>query len=197
MSDLDIRTLTGDALAAAIPELAALRITVFRDYPYLYEGSEEYEKSYLETYARSPGAMAVLVRDGARVVGASTGVPMAHETVEFTRPFVSAGMDPAKIFYCGESVLLRAYRGRGLYKKFFEAREAHARALGGIEWITFCGVVREPGDPRRPEGYEPLDEIWRHFGYSPREDLVAHYSWREVGAEDECDHVMMFWMKRL
>ena len=38
-------------------ELAALRIEVFRDFPYLYEGSLEYEKEYLNTYSQSADSM--------------------------------------------------------------------------------------------------------------------------------------------
>ena len=41
---MEIRTVAGDELVAAIPALARLRMTVFRDYPYLYDGSEAYEE---------------------------------------------------------------------------------------------------------------------------------------------------------
>lgn len=40
---MEIRTVAGEELVAAIPALARLRMTVFRDYPYLYDGSEAYE----------------------------------------------------------------------------------------------------------------------------------------------------------
>lgn len=197
MSALRTQIVTGSALAAHIGALATLRIRVFREYPYLYDGTEDYERKYLETYTASPDAMAVLAFDGEKIVGASTGVPMAHETGEFKKPFAARGMNSGKIFYCGESVLLPDYRGRGLYRAFFSGREAHARTLGGFEWITFCGVVRDGSDPRAPAGYEPLDNVWRHFGYEPQPDLIAHYPWREVGATETTDHPMMFWIKRL
>ncbi len=35
--------------------LGRLRISVFREYPYLYDGTLEYEREYLKTYVRSPG----------------------------------------------------------------------------------------------------------------------------------------------
>src|SRR5512139_4005554 len=129
---MEIRTVSGEALVAAIPALARLRMTVFRDYPYLYDGSEAYEAEYLRTYTASGAAMAVLALEDGAIVGASTGIPMAHETAAFREPFTRLGLDPAQIFYCGESVLLPAYRGRGLYRAFFAGREAWARALGGF-----------------------------------------------------------------
>jgi len=56
----------------------------------------------------------------------------------------------ATVFYCGESVLPPAWRGRGIYRAFFEEREAYARGLGGISWISFCGVVGPKNHPLRP-----------------------------------------------
>lgn len=52
----------------------------------------------------------MLARDGDRVVGAATGIPMADETKEFKQPFIDQGYNPETIFYFGESVLLPEYR---------------------------------------------------------------------------------------
>lgn len=147
---MQLETVVGDALAPYIPDLARLRMTVFRDYPYLYDGSEAYEAEYLRTYTAAGQAIAVLARDGDAIVGASTGVPLAAETETLVRPFAALGLDPATVFYCGESVLLPAWRGRGIYRAFFAAREAYARELGGIAWMSFCGVVRPENHPLRP-----------------------------------------------
>ena len=53
MAELRIQTLQAAAIADGLDPLAALRIAVFREWPYLYEGSSEYEKKYLDTYLRS------------------------------------------------------------------------------------------------------------------------------------------------
>ena len=41
---LRVALLTGTALGQVLPDLARLRITVFRDWPYLYEGTLAYEQ---------------------------------------------------------------------------------------------------------------------------------------------------------
>jgi hypothetical protein len=64
-----LRALTGADLEAALPDLARLRIAVFRDFPYLYDGDEAYERGYLRTYAETPGGVLVAALDGDRVVG--------------------------------------------------------------------------------------------------------------------------------
>ncbi|HVI35743.1 MAG TPA: hypothetical protein VM684_05905, partial [Gaiellales bacterium] len=70
-----LERLTGDRLREHLPELARLRITVFRAYPYLYEGSLDYEERYLWTYAAADNSVIVGAFDGERLVGASTGLP--------------------------------------------------------------------------------------------------------------------------
>ena len=55
---LALRPLRGPDLDAALDDLARLRIAVFRDWPYIYEGSLDYERAYLESYRASAGGIA-------------------------------------------------------------------------------------------------------------------------------------------
>ncbi|HEU0222277.1 MAG TPA: GNAT family N-acetyltransferase [Paracoccaceae bacterium] len=192
---VSVASLRGEALMAALPDLARLRIAVFRAYPYLYEGSEEYEAGYVRAYAESPGAVVVAARDGDRIVGMATAAPMEDHAAEFAEPFRVRGYDLKEILYLGESVLLPEYRGQGVGHAFFDAREAHGRALGR-RVFAFCAVVRPADHPARPEGYRPLDAFWRKRGYEPVEGLVGEFSWKEVGASETSRHPMQFWLRR-
>jgi len=196
-----LKTVSGHELMHWIEDLARLRIQVFREYPYLYDGTAEYEQSYLTTYMESGQAMAVLAmdyKDGENtVVGASTGLPMSHESEEFRQPFLDAGIDTDALFYCGESVLLPEYRGQGIYKGFFSGREQYVHSLGGFQQICFCGVVRPDDHPMKPETYQPLDAVWQHFGYQACPELTTCYPWKDIDQPESSDHPMMFWMKTL
>lgn len=195
--ELRIERVTGAELEHHIPELARLRIEVFRDFPYLYDGTPEYEARYLRTYMDSPDAVVVLAFDGDRVVGASSALPLRHETEEFVQPFVDAGFDPREVFYLGESVLLRPYRGRGIGVRFFAEREAHGRALGGLRWASFCAVDRPTDHPRRPADYVPLDAFWHRRGYVKRPDLTTRYVWKDLDDMEDTAKTMTFWTKPL
>jgi GNAT superfamily N-acetyltransferase len=173
-----------------------LRIRVFRDWPYLYDGDAAYEERYLRAYAESEEALVVGAWSGAQLVGAATATPMEHHAEEFAAPFRARGHDLAEILYCGESVLLPAHRGQGAGRAFFARREAHGRALGR-RFACFCGVVRPPDDPRKPDSYVPLDAFWRRLGYVPMEGVTTQFAWREVGAGAETEHPMQFWIKPL
>ena len=193
MAELQIVTVTGEALAPHVTALSRLRGQVFAAWPYLYAGSEGEEERYLRDYARSPGAAIVLALDAGAVVGAATCQPM-REALPAIR---AAGLDPTTHCYFGESVLLAEYRGRGAGVAFFTAREAHARALG-MAHATFCAVVRNPNDPRRPPGHVPLDGFWARRGYMHRPEISCIMRWPEPGdGGRETPHVLSFWTHQL
>ena len=194
---LDVKSVTGEDIYGVLDDLARLRITVFRDWPYLYDGTLEYEEKYLKTFAAAKGAVVACAYDGGFMVGASTGAPMIEHADEFGEPFRKAGYDIAKIFYCGESVLLKSHRGFGLGHAFFDGREAQARKLGGFTHSTFCRVLRPDDHPLKPADYQPLDPFWRKRGYEPVPGLIATYDWKDVDQADETTHQMQFWMKAL
>jgi GNAT superfamily N-acetyltransferase len=196
-NELDLCEYRGSEIDDCLDAVAGLRMTVFRDWPYLYDGDVEYEKRYLAAYAKSPHAFALVVFDGDRPVGATTAMPLADEDPALQQPFIDNGIDIAGIFYNAESILLPGYRGRGLYRRFFEAREAHARSSGDYDRITFCGVQRPDDHPMRPADHRPLDPVWRRFGYEPRPDLIAYFPWRDIGDEEQTDKPLMFWWKLL
>ncbi|MFN7003614.1 MAG: GNAT family N-acetyltransferase [Roseinatronobacter sp.] len=187
---------TGGAIAGVIEGLAALRITVFRDWPYLYDGDLDYERRYLQGYAGNPRAIVVAAWAGERLVGASTGLPLTDADAEFAAAFEGSPHDPARIFYCAESVLLPECRGQGAGHHFFDAREEHARALG-YAMTAFCSVIRAPDHPARPAGYRPLDGFWRKRGYAPLPGVTAQFHWRDLGDEAESDKTLQFWMRDL
>ncbi|MDG4553317.1 MAG: GNAT family N-acetyltransferase [Candidatus Competibacter sp.] len=197
ISTLHVQRLSGSAIVPHLPELARLRIHVFREFPYLYQGNAAYEEKYLKIYAGTPDSVLVLVQDEERVAGASSGLPLAAEPPWVIEPFLALGHDPRRIFYYGESVLLPEYRGQGLGKRFFEEREAHVRGLGRFDLICFCAVERPTDHPRRPAGYRPLDTLWNRYGFVKHPELRATFSWRDLDEDAESPKSMVFWLKRL
>lgn len=192
--DIQILTVTGEQVTRYIPELAALRIQIFREFPYLYEGSIEYEKEYLKIYAASHKTIIVLARHEDRIVGASTGIPLSDETGDVTRPFIESGINPRSVFYFGESILERQYRGKGVGVRFFEEREKHAYGLG-YTITAFCSVKRPADHPMRPPHYISLEQFWNNRGYTIRPDLITTFRWLDIGKKEETDKEMVFWLK--
>ncbi|TMV15308.1 GNAT family N-acetyltransferase [Arenibacterium halophilum] len=191
-----LRVLTGAALDGALEDVARLRIAVFCDWPYLYDGDLAYERDYLDRFRSSAGAVVVGAFDGTRLVGAATGAPLSDHAADFAEAFDDSGLNIGNIFYCAESVLLPEWRGQGLGHGFFDHREAHARWLG-LSRAAFCSVLRPPDHPLQPSDYQPLDGFWRKRGYAPLPGVIARFRWRDVDQPQETEKSLQFWSRQL
>ncbi len=176
--------------------LATLRMTVFRSWPYLYDGSEAYEARYLAEFLSDPSAALIVARLGEIPVGMATASPMASQSEAIRRPFLDLGLDPDRIFYFGESVLLPQFRGLGIGNRFFAEREAAARSAGA-DTATFCAVARPAEHPMRPAKARDLTDFWNRRGYRFAPRLTTTMDWKEVGHPAEQPHLMQFWIKQL
>jgi GNAT superfamily N-acetyltransferase len=197
MADIVLQALHGPQMEAYLPDLARLRVEIFRDFPYLYDGSLESEAGTLAGYGATPNALIVVALDGTQVVGVATGKPLVNESDAVQRLFLAHGMDPATVFYFGESVLQHGYRGRGIGVRFFQAREEYAHSLPGITHAAFCAVQRPPDHPRRPPDYVPLDDFWRKRGYTLQPHLQTEFTWRDLDETTASPKPMAFWLKAL
>jgi len=191
-----VRELAWPEVAARLDEIAALRIEVFRAWPYLYDGDLDYERAYLRPLLDSPQAIVVGALDGGRLVGCATGTPLADHADDFALALAGTPYRLSDIFYCAESVLLPDFRGQGVGHRFFDIREGHAARLGCAQ-IAFCAVQRPHDHPARPAGYRPLDPFWRARGYAPVPGAMAHFAWRDLGEATETRKPMQLWMKNV
>jgi GNAT superfamily N-acetyltransferase len=193
---IEVRALDPAEVAARLDELAALRIAVFRDWPYLYDGDLAYERRYLRPYVESPGAVVAGAFDGDRLVGAATGTPMTDHADDFAQAFAGTGLPLSDIFYCAESVLLPDFRGQGIGHRFFDIRERKAADLG-CRYVAFCSVIRPDDHPRKPPGARSLAGFWRGRGYAPLPGAIARFAWRDLGEAEETVKPLQVWIRQL
>jgi GNAT superfamily N-acetyltransferase len=193
---LRVEPIPRERLGAELAGLAALRIRVFAEFPYLYDGDADYEARYLRTYQESEAAIVVGAWDGARLVGAATGTPMEEHAEALSAAFAGQDISAETVFYCAESVLLPEYRGRGAGARFFELREAHARELGR-RWSAFCAVIRPEDHPDKPADHRPLHGLWARRGYRKLPGAIARFRWKDHRDAGETEKSLQFWIRDL
>lgn len=187
--------LVGKEIQQILPELGALRIQVFRDFPYLYEGNLAYEENYLQIYTSSEESIVVGIYDDNRLIGATSGIPLMQETTEIQKAFISTNISVETVFYFGESIILPAYRGKGLGHLFFDKREQHALKLG-YTTTAFCSVIRPEKHPLKPVNYRDNSVFWSKRNYLPQDGMICQMSWLDRGETEETVKDLQFWIKK-
>jgi len=196
-----VRELSGEAIHQALDAIAELRITVFREFPYLYDGSPEYERSYLEGLAKDPSALVVVAESEGKIIAAATSLPLAG-SADITQNtgaldlFRNQGLDPNGFYYFSEIVVLPAFRKFGIAKSFYERRCKFAQEHG-LEHLCFAAILPEPHH-QAPATYFSPHPLWRKMGFEPKEALTILYTWPTLqtdGTTREETHSLRFWVK--
>jgi GNAT superfamily N-acetyltransferase len=199
MNDIMVITeqlLTGDTIADHLNDMATLRLDIFQEYPYLYEGRREDELNYLSTYVDAPDASTILAYDDSAIIGAATGMPLIHEDAQMRDAFTGTTLPLNEIYYVGELLFRPAYRNCGLGQKLLGRLQSHIRSLGSYRTLT-CATVERPDDhPLRPFDYIPITRFLARTGFARLSGVTNHFRWRETDGVRR-DHCMQFWSKDL
>lgn len=188
----------GPSISEWIKPLAELRIRIFHDWPYIYEGSYEYEQKYLSRYSQASHSFIVMAFDKDKLIGASSCIWLPEESdQEITKAFTDNGCNPSKTVYFGESLLLTEYRGLGIGSEFMKARENFAKNKCNADQVGFCSVIRDPSHILKPPDYKPLDAFWSAKGFSKQANMFCKMSWQDRGDNSETEKLLQFWMKTL
>lgn len=196
VKEITEQLLTGAAIADALDDLATLRLDIFPEYPYLYQGRREDELTYLGTYAEAPDACVILAYDGSAVIGAATGMPLIQEDAQLRDAFAGKALPLDEVYYVGELLFRPAYRNGGMGQKLLDRLESHIRSLGRYHTLT-CATVERPDDhPLRPRDYIPITRFLARTGFVRLSGVTTSFIWREIDGVKR-DHPMQFWSKDL
>lgn len=194
--DFKLKECVGTQINSYLEPLAKLRMEVFREWPYLYDGDIEYERNYLQQYAQSENSYTLLVFDCEDLVGATTAIALTDTFDDFKAPLKKLEIHAEDVLYFGESIILQPYRGKKLGHRFFEFRESFARKQNK-QICFFCSVSRPFDHPLKPINYRPLHSFWRKMGYQQIDDLSVKFKWKDIDKKTEDDKTLSIWLKNL
>jgi GNAT superfamily N-acetyltransferase len=195
--DIKIRTLHGAGIKTYIPSIVKVRNEVLKEYPYMRIGHVEEDTHYFRSLSQSKDSIAVLVFDGPKIIGVTTGVPLDEQLPALQKPFIDKALKPSDFYYFGVCTLLKPYRGRGIAHHFFDLREEHAKHLKRFNRICLSNVVRPKNHQKKPKDYVSLDSFWKKRGYVERKDLIGQLPWRDVEEKTPSPKSLVFWVKEI
>lgn len=194
MPTYSIKTLKGREILPYIKDLANLRMELFREYPYRYDGSLEYERDYLNTYINSNDATMIVAFYGDKVIGASTGIQLEHEVEPLKMAYNDENL--TKLFYVGELLIKPKHRASNIFIPILKALREAARSHQCNKMI-FCVIDRPENDPKKPKDYLPLDKLWTYFNCKKNPSKSATLYWKEIDEKDESPKKLIFWERKI
>ena len=184
-----------------IDTISKLRVDVFKEYPYLYEGELCYEKNYMLGYTTDKQAMIAIARVDGKLAGVSTGIPLISNSeivVDAKKVFLQEKIEIGDYYYYGEVIVLPEYRGRGLTTKLYAAQNELIKSWG-FKHVCILTVVREIDHPLKPVDYKSPEKMWEHLGFF-RNKLITDYHWPTIQADKsvkDIKNTLEFWTKQL
>lgn len=194
--DLTLRVLQGRDAQPYCEKIASLRITMFKEYPYLYEGILEEETEYLEMYFRSFESLLFLVFDQEALVAFASALPLDQSIQELNTPLLEQKIHPRDCLYIGELMITSPYRGRGILRYFLDSYEKFA-IRKGYSHLIFMTIKRTLSHKMCPENYRNPDPIWQHFGYErlPHKPLIL--TWKQIDTRQQEKNELDLWGKNI
>ena len=192
--------LSGDSIQPILSFIEQMRLSYFREYPYLYEGTLQEERVYSAWFSKLKDSMVAVVYYNNKPVGFLTGTSFVDFSEHYTGSltlFRNAGLDPEQYYYFGEVIIQKEHRGNSLSRKLFELLEQYVRDLG---YTKTCLVTEShKTHPCKPTDYRELDGLWIRLGYIKTSAGIT-FKWNTLqvnGTKERQEHVLMYWIKDL
>ncbi|HLC06649.1 MAG TPA: GNAT family N-acetyltransferase [Candidatus Babeliales bacterium] len=196
-----IKVLTQDELKTLLPFVAQLRVNIFRNYPYLYDGNIAEEMDNLEKYAQHNNSALAIAYYNENPVGFLCGSDLIHYSVHFENSvadlFKGVDLNIENYYYCADIIILPEHRGKYLAPQLFDAIENYAQQKG----YTACCFITEHHEnhPLKPRDHKSLVPLWNSLNYK-KSALITYASWQTHQVDGTIkleQHPLIFWLKNL
>lgn len=189
-----------DCTDQEIGMLAQMRITYFREYPYLYEGTKEYEINYLGEYRKKAlDAYLVQAFDGERLVGILTGCAFASD-IDVVRDgaklFKTNRLPFEQYYYIGEAIIIPEYQNKKILPHLLYTLGKEVKKLNKYQSVCFLTVIRQDDDSRKPADYRSTDKLWEKLGCQ-RPGVKTSFEWPTIMDDSSVQNIfneIEFWI---
>lgn len=194
-ANVRLQVLRCQEIEAYVDAITELALIVYREYPYLYDGTMKEYLPLIQIYATSQDGIACLLFDNKKLIGAAIGLPFLEMRDNYKELF--ADEDLKDYYYLGALLLLKQYRGQGFGKKMYTAFEESVSALKVFQTLCFCKIQEFDKHPLMPRGYQSLESFWKKLGYIEHPKLTFTIPWKDIDAPKVRQHTLVYWTKDL
>ena len=188
MTNIEINIYKGIDILPFIEKTSEMRIRLFKEFPYLYQGSMDYEREYMKAYAKDPKSTIAIASCDKNIIGVSTGIPLVSESsiVDGSAQLITqAGEAPEDYYYYGEILIEPEHRGNKISSKLYSAQNELVKKWG-YKKVCILTVVRQKNHPLKPKEYQSLDSMWTHFNYNRFiPPILVTYDWNTFQCSGE------------
>jgi len=198
---ITIEILIGKNASEYIEYVSHLRINIFKEYPYLYQGDLEYEKKYVADYTLHNQAMIAIAKIDGLIAGISTGIPVISDSKiaqDVKEIFTKQKTEAEKYYYYGEIMILPEFRGKGLATKLYSAQDKIIKEWG-FEHACILTVIRENDHPLKPKCYNSPNSLWKHLGFF-QTGYKTNLHWQTIqsdGNSNDASNTLELWSKKI
>lgn len=189
---MSIRQFSGGEARAYAGEISRIRRAVFRHFPYLYAGSDEFENEHLESYFEHPETVVSLIFDNGHVGGECIDLPLRCQREILVNATTPSRVDVDKYVYLGECILEPDYRRKKLMPVILKDIYDRAKKRGCTHACAIA-VCRGDDDPQKPEGYSPFGVWMTKNGYDKVDGWVVEMEWPMMPDGVPRKHALQFW----
>lgn len=202
---ISLKLLSGQQILPFISDIGQLILEVYKEWPYLYEGTLEEQYDYVQTrYINMPNSLVCTAFDQEKLVGLAMGVPLCEAPTHYLTPFTSnqecLELPLKNIFYWGELIVRSEYRQREIAQQMCDLVLKEILDNSDYKAIAFCTVERSDDfhlNNCKTNDYFSLDSKWEELGFKKHEDLSFNAVWRLVQESHESQHHMVYWVKKI
>lgn len=192
---IKIEMIKGPWTEAQKEAVIAMRMAIFKEWPYLYIGDRKTEVEYITPYVKSSSSLLFFAKNEGKIIGIVTGIPLLEMDDSFTAPFTQASLPLQPIFYLGEILLLKEFRGQGIGYQMYKRFEDELKKWPRFTQIAILRMKYDCHDVRKPKEYRSLDEFWARLGYAEDPNLFLNIDYQEIGQKAKTNHSFFYSLK--
>ena len=197
-ANVSLKVFKGNEITPYVSDITQLSLQIYREYPYLYEGTEEEYLPFIQRYSESNDGIASILFDDKKLIGVCIGMPLNEMRDNYLGNFSSITKEELdSLYYLGEFLLLKQYRSQGNGKQMYTSFENEVIKKSLYKTLCFCKIQEFLEHPSQPDNYFSMNNFWKQSEYVAREDLSFNVDWVNVNETTLSPHQLYFWFKPL